>query len=136
MLIETYNQDHPVLERVVNHDYRGMYEHQVSERQMFDYPPFSRIVKLTLMHNDARFNRAGAEHLKNLLKAGLGKRVLGPEEPPIARIRGKYIRQIFIKLESSISLSKSKKFIQSCLDKMDGHEEYRKIRIQLDVDPN
>ena len=136
VLIQTYNPDHPVLERVVNHDYRGMYEHQVSERQMFDYPPFSRIVKLTLMHNDARFNRAGAEHLKNLLKAGLGKRVLGPEEPPIARIRGKYIRQIFIKLESSISLSKSKKFIQSCLDKMDGHEEYRKIRIQLDVDPN
>lgn len=136
VLIQSYNVEHPVLEMVNNHNFNGMYEHQISERQMFDYPPFTRIIKLQLTHSDARFNKSAAEHLKNLLKDGLGKRILGPEEPPIARIRGKYIRQIFVKLEASISLPKAKKFIRGCIDQMEGHEDFRKVRIQIDVDPN
>jgi len=135
VMIQTYRVNHPVLEYVVNHSYEAMYQHQIAERQQFLYPPYARIIQFKLMHQDAKFNREAAQFFAGLLRERFERRVLGPEEPPIPRIRGRYIRQIYLKLEQGVSLGKTRQAIWECIDILEGHESYRKVKLQVDVDP-
>jgi len=135
VLIQTFRVDHPVLEYVINHSYEGMYQHQISERQQFAYPPYTRIMQFKLMHTDAKFTKEAAVYFAGLLRERFGKRILGPEEPTIPRIRGRFIRQIFLKMEGTLSLKQSRKAVWECIDLLEGHESYRKAKFQIDVDP-
>ncbi|MEQ9186434.1 MAG: primosomal protein N' [Cryomorphaceae bacterium] len=136
VIVQTFRIDHPVLEYVVNNSYEGMYQHQISERQQFAYPPYTRIIQFKLLHTDAKFNREAAGYFAGLLRERFGKRILGPEEPPIPRIRGRFIRQIILKMDGGLSLKQSRSAIWECVDLLEGHESYRKVRLQIDVDPS
>ena len=57
-----------------------MYQHQISERQQFAYPPYTRIMQFKLMHTDAKFTKEAAVYFAGLLRERFGKRILGPEE--------------------------------------------------------
>lgn len=135
VLIQTYRVGHPVLEFVINHSYDGMFRHQIAERQQFSYPPYTRLIMIKLMHQDAKFTREAAGYLARLLRERFDKQVLGPEEPPIPRIRGKFIRQIFLKFPVGMQLQQMRAQLWQCIDLLEGHEEYRKVKFQIDVDP-
>jgi primosomal protein N' (replication factor Y) len=135
VMIQTYRVDHPVLQCVVNHSYDAMYQHQISERQQFVYPPFVRIISFKIMHPDAKFNKEAAIYFAGLLRGYFKGDVLGPEEPPIPRLRGRYIRQIMLKLSTKASPREVRTAIWSCIDLLEGHELYRKVKLDVDVDP-
>lgn len=135
VIIQTYNPDHPVLDFVLSANYQGLYEHQMLERREFSYPPFTRMVQLEVAHKDAQLTRKCAEALALTLRNQLGSRVLGPEEPPIARVRNRFLRLILIKVESSASPVKVRKIIRSSIDEMEAIKEFRPVRIKVDVDP-
>jgi len=135
VLIQTFRPEHPVLQLVVDNNYGGMYQHQLSERQQFMYPPFVRMIMFQLAHPDAKLVREGAVHFGLLLRKQFSERVLGPEEPVIPRVRGSFLRQIFLKLDVHFSVKESRRIIWNCIDEMEGHPEYRKIKLRIDVDP-
>lgn len=135
VMIQTFRVEHPVLQFVIDNSYDDMYNHQIAERQQFLYPPFVRMIMIQLAHPDPNLAREGANYLGGLLRKQFGKRVLGPEEPSIARVRGNFLRQIYLKLEQKIPLSDSRNLIWQCVDEMEGHQNYRKIKIRIDVDP-
>lgn len=135
VLIQTYNPEHPVIKSVVHHSYEQMYQTQIQERERYHYPPFTKLVKIQVSHTDAKFNRSAAEFLAAKLRGVFGQRILGPEEPPIARIRNRYLRHIYVKLEKDVSHSKAKLALWQCIDLIEGHKEYKKARVQIDVDP-
>lgn len=135
VLIQTYRPDHPVLHDVIQSDYQLMFEQQVPERRQFDYPPYSRMVRLQVGHPDAKLTRDAANFLASALREHFQQRLLGPEEPPIARIRNRYLRQMFLKLGTDLSPQKSRQAVWECIDLLEGHNEYRKVRLYVDVDP-
>ncbi len=135
VLIQAYNLEHTVLDFVMRNDYKAMFETQIMERREFDYPPFSRMIRVQLGHPDAKLTKEASIFLGNKLRSFFGERLLGPEEPPIARIRNRYLRQMFIKLEISLSSQKSRDAIWSCVDDLEGHIDFRKVRLHIDVDP-
>ncbi len=135
VLIQTFRPEHPVLQLVVENNYEGMYQHQLSERQQFSYPPYVRMIMFQLAHPDAKLVREGAVHFGLLLRKHFSERVLGPEEPVISRVRGSFLRQIFLKLDIHYSIQESRRIIWSCVDEMEGHPVYRKLKLRLDVDP-
>ena len=135
VLIQTFRPEHPVLQLVVDNNYGGMYQHQLSERQQFMYPPFVRMIMFQLAHPDAKLVREGAVHFGLLLRKQFSERVLGPEAPVIPRVRGSFLRQIFLKLDVHFSVKESRRIIWNCIDEMEGHPEYRKIKLRIDVDP-
>lgn len=135
VLIQTFRPEHPVLHMVVENNYEAMYQHQLSERQQFSYPPYVRMIMFQLAHPDAKLVREGAVHFGLLLRKHFNKQVLGPEEPVIPRVRGQFLRQVFLKLNAHSSIQESRKTIWSCIDEMEGHPEFRKIRLRIDVDP-
>ena len=48
VLIQSFNPAHPVLADVINHDFKSFYQREIQERQAFQYPPFFRLIQITL----------------------------------------------------------------------------------------
>jgi primosomal protein N' (replication factor Y) len=70
-----------------------------------------------------------------MLRRILGDRILGPEYPAVARIKNKYHRQILIKLEKQLHLGKTKEQIASLLTDFNQMDNFKSVRVIVDVDP-
>ncbi|MFQ9504693.1 MAG: hypothetical protein ACLR1G_12895 [Alistipes indistinctus] len=64
---------------------------QLAERQSFLYPPYCRLISLTLRHRDRTLLWEAANRFGDSLRRVFGRRLLGPEAPPVDRIRGQYL---------------------------------------------
>lgn len=136
VIIQTYSPDHPVIQKVIHNDYEGMYEQEIEEREKYGYPPFYRLIKITVKHRERERSAEAASVLTKRLKNKLEGRVLGPETPAISRIKNLYINQLMIKYERKISPAKLKTFITETVRKFKGESRYKTIRVILDVDFN
>ncbi|UPZ14042.1 replication restart helicase PriA [Flavobacterium humidisoli] len=134
VVIQTYNPNHNTIQQVTNHNYIGMYKEQLYDRQIYRYPPYFRIIKLTLKHKDFDKLKEGAIWLYQVLSQNLGMPVLGPEEPAISRIRNEYIRTILIKIPHNLHLGNTKKTIQKMLNSFEAVAQYRAIKVVVNVD--
>ena len=134
VIIQTYNPDHNTIQQVVHNNYIGMYKEQLYERQIYKYPPYFKLIKLTLKHRDFDKLKEGSMWLYQVMQQNFTIPVLGPEEPPISRIRNEYIRTIMIKIPTNQSLQGTKKTIQKILNSFDVVSQYRAIKIVVNVD--
>ena len=134
VIIQTYNPLHNIIQQVTNNDYEGMYKEQLYERKIYYYPPFYRLIRLTLKHRDFEKLKEGSMWLYQVLQQNLTIPVLGPEEPAIGRIRNEYIRTIMIKMPGDASIQGTKKTIQKILNSFDLVSQYRTIKVTVNVD--
>lgn len=134
VVIQTYNPLHNIIQQVTNNDYEGMFKEQLYERQIYKYPPFFRLIRLTLKHRDFEKLKEGSMWLYQVLQQSLSIPVLGPEEPAISRIRNEYIRTIMVKIPSNTNLQTTKKTIQKVLNSFDMVSQYRTIKVTVNVD--
>ncbi|MGV3458922.1 MAG: replication restart helicase PriA [Flavobacterium sp.] len=135
VLIQTYNPLHNIIRQVTDKDYEGMFREQLYERHNFKYPPYYRLVRLTLKHKDYEKLRDGAMWLYNVLSQNLGVPVLGPEEPAISRIRNEFIRTIMVKIPQGGQLGQVKASIVKILSSFDAIPQYKSIKISTNADP-
>ncbi len=134
VIIQTYNPLHNTIQQVTNNDYIAMYKEQLYDRLIYKYPPYFRIIKLSLKHRDYNKLKEGSMWLYQVLSQNLGVPVLGPEEPAINRIRNEYIRTIMIKIPQEVSIIGTKKTIQKILNSFDSVAQFRAIKVTLNVD--
>ena len=134
VIIQTYNKAHNIIQQVVQNDYLSMYNEQLYEREIYKYPPYFRIIKITIKHKDYEKLKEGAMWLYQVLAQNLQIPVLGPEEPAISRIRNEYIRTILIKIPQNQSLIGTKKTIQKILNSFDAVGQYKAIKVTVNVD--
>jgi primosomal protein N' (replication factor Y) len=134
VIIQTYNPNHNTIQQVSNMDYSGMYKEQLYDRQIYKYPPYYRIIKLTLKQRDYEKLKEGAMWLYQVMSQNLNMPVLGPEEPAISRIRNEYIRTILVKIPQNTSVAGTKKTIQKILNSFDAVAQYRAIKVTINVD--
>jgi primosomal protein N' (replication factor Y) len=135
VLIQAYNPSHPILGMVLQHNYEAMYQSQLLERERFNYPPFCRIVQLSLRHVDADLVNKASDELAKKLRKLFGKRVLGPEYPVVSRIRNQYIKNILLKFEKGIPLPQAKDEIRNAIIKLNALPDFKPVRVVIDVDP-
>ncbi|WP_412985807.1 primosomal protein N' [Pontimicrobium sp. IMCC45349] len=134
VLIQTYNPYHKILQQVSTNDYRGMFNEQMDERYNYKYPPIYRIIKITLKHRDYNKVNDGAEWLSKSLRQLFRQNVLGPEFPPVSRIRNQYHKNILIKIPQKQSLGKTKEAILKVKNSFSSIKDFRPIRVILNVD--
>ncbi len=136
MIIQTRQVQNEVLQAIAKNDYQGFYEQQITEREQFSYPPFSRLIKLTLKHKNPEIINQAAAMFSSLLKYQLGARVLGPETPFISKIKNFYLRNILIKMGKDKDNEKAiKAFIQKTYEYMLQKENIKSLQLIADVDP-
>lgn len=134
VVIQTYNPNHNTIQQVTTNNYAGMYKEQLYDRQIYKYPPYFRIIKLTLKHRDYEKLKEGSMWLYQVLSQNLNMPVLGPEEPAISRIRNEYIRSILIKIPQNLPLGSTKKSIHKMLNSFEAVAQYRAIKVVVNVD--
>lgn len=134
VIIQTFTPDHWVIQKVTQNDYLGLYHQEILERKNFKYPPFYRLIKLTVKHRDRDASLHTAKQLKSELVKKLGSRVLGPEAPYISRIKNRYIYQIIIKFERDLSSQKVKEFLNETIQEISQKKDHKASQIIADVD--
>jgi primosomal protein N' (replication factor Y) len=135
VIIQTMNPFHNVIRLVMDNNYKGMYQSQIAERNTFKYPPFYRLIRFTLKYQDYEaLNVASSVFAQNLRNA-FGNRILGPEYPLIAKMKGQFLKDILLKLEKGYSTDLARERIALVLDSFNQTTQYRSIRVVIDVDP-
>ncbi len=133
--IQTFNPYHVILQQVSMHDYLGMFREQLEERRQFSYPPFVRLIRITLKDRDYNKVEEAAKWMGTSLHSIYGDRVLGPTTPGISRIRNKYIRTLLIKIQKGASLKVSKSQLIKVRNTFQAIPQFKSIQLILDVDP-
>jgi primosomal protein N' (replication factor Y) len=134
VLIQTYNPHHQILQQVSTSDYFGMFKEQMDERYNYKYPPIYKLIKITLKHKDYNRVDTGADWLAKSLRQVFTKNVLGPEFPPISRIRNQYHKNVLVKIPNGQSLSKTKEAILKIKNSFHSVKDFRAIKLILNVD--
>ena len=134
--IQVYNKANPIVQFVANADYVGFVEQELKSRHDFKYPPFVRLIKISVLHKDKSRCEEVSKILKEKLKQHLPSyQILGPEYPIVPRIRNFYIRDILLKLLRNKELPILKNNIQKEINNLYGNEVSKGIRFIIDVDP-
>ncbi len=136
VLIQTFRPDHQVLKEVLDQNFSSFFYRELQERKDFQYPPFYRLIKVTLKHKDARLlNEATKIFIAPLIEK-LGDRVKGPSIPAISRIRNQFIMDILIKSEKDGKISNhSKQLVLRVKKYLNGQKGFGGVRVNIDVDP-
>ena len=134
VLIQTFNPFHQILQQVSVNDFEGMYKQQKEERYQYKYPPFYRTIKITFKDRNLQKMQKSAIWFTQALELKLKENVLGPEAPPVSRIRNQYISNVLIKIPKHQSLSKTKSYINGVFRSFNSIKEFSSIRLTIDVD--
>ena len=132
--IQTYNPFHQILQQVSTTNYTEMYKEQLQERYQYKYPPYYRLIKITLKHRDYNKVDSGVNWLFKALYSSFGEHVLGPTAPAVARIRNQYIKNIIIKIPPKQGLVHTKSQITKIRNTFEVVADFRPIRFIIDVD--
>ncbi len=136
VLLQTYDPTHPILKDVLRGDFQSFILREMKERHEFRYPPFYRLIHLTVQHKDEKTAANAAAMLGKLLRANLGDRVMGPVLPRIPRLRNYYGQEIMLKLERDAKLlSDAKGLIRHTNEVLVGQPGWSQLRLAVDVDP-
>lgn len=112
-----------------------MYREQLEERYQYKYPPYFRLIRLTVKSRDFSKTNDAAAWLATALEKVFERFVLGPEFPPVARIRNEYYKNILIKIPQKQSLGKTKAMVHRILSSFGTIAAFRSVRVIINVDP-
>ena len=136
VIIQTRQPDAPVMNLVRCNDYEAFYHNQMEERHDFGYPPFTRIITVTVKGQQPDDVDRTALMMRNQLAIQLGEdKVLGPDAPPVSRIQYRYIRRITVKLPLALTVEKSRAMLSKALDNTLAANDVNGITLSFDPDP-
>ncbi len=137
VLIQATQVSHPVLQLVQQHDYKKMYTMELENRKQFFYPPYSRIIKITLKHKIKEVVDDIAEKLGAALQKDLHHFVVGPAAPVVSRVRSQYLMELLIKLPLDMKqIQQYKKIIRNHFNLLLAEKHFRSVVMIADVDAN
>ncbi|NML37425.1 primosomal protein N' [Chitinophaga sp. G-6-1-13] len=135
VLIQASNTRHHILHFVREHDYKSMYEAEIEERQQFGYPPFFRVLKLTLRHKNQQVVEQAAQILASWLQPHIGAQLVGPAAPLVARVRNNYLQEMLVKLpRDSRVIAHVKQVLREYFVQLLAEKRFRSVVIVPDVD--
>lgn len=137
--IQTMQPKQPILQKIVANDYLKLYRKELDERRQFGYPPFVRLIKITLGNKKEEIVKRAALDLCNQLRPRFKQQILGPQPAIIPRIRDEFLMEIWIKLPLDVQqLNVYKSLLLDTTKKVFASQQYhrKRISIKIDVDPN
>ena len=135
VVLQTKSIEHPLIRQVMENDYFRLYSDQLVERQLFKYPPYYRLIYVYLKNRQEDLLDLMARTMAEKLRAAFGSRILGPDNPPVARIQMLFIKKIVVKIEVNASMSKVREQLLRVQREMIEDERFRSLIVYYDVDP-
>lgn len=135
VVVQTFSPEHWVIRRVVENDHPKLIEHELIERKNYNYPPYVRLIRITLRHSDESRVKTGAVVLSKRLRQRFGDRVVGPDTPSLARVNDLFRQELLLKFERSINAFSYRESILADLEEFASDPRFKRLRIKVDVDP-
>ena len=135
IVIQTREPEHPVYTRLQGSDDADL----LTERRLFGYPPYTRLVHITLKDSNEKRLDFLSKELRNAVLAAYSEvdtppAVIGPYAPAVDRIAGESIRQIRVMFARTKALTALKRTLQKTLLSF-GKERKYTAHVTVDVDP-
>ena len=135
VMIQTFDPKNSLYQHLIAHDYQGLYSEQIAERKAFGFPPYHRMIMLTLKHRDIQRLTAASSMLQQRLQQGFGSRVSGVILPSVARTQNMYVRQIRLTIEANANIVRAKELVREHIGFVQQQSACKGTIILPDVDP-
>ncbi len=137
VIIQTSDPTHKLFSFILVHDVTGFIQEQLDDRRNHFYPPYSRLIEITVKHIDKKICREVSEQFSKTIQEHLtGVKILGPGEPMISKIRNEFLMTILIKIpRDQGKLGELKNYLLQVAGTLNQTKEYRNAKIVFDVDP-
>jgi primosomal protein N' (replication factor Y) len=135
VFIQTLQPTHPVIQYVIQDDLKLFYNNQLLERKQYHYPPYSRLIQLSVTAKDVNLVNNMSEELAKRLRGTFAKDLLGPQFPLVSKIKNNYYKRIILKIDKSLGPQNVRHILNTEINNL--HQNYREenFRVQIDVDP-
>lgn len=137
VIIQTYNLKQQIFTYISNHDFKGFYKAEIGERQKYRYPPFFRLIKITLKHRDKEICLKAATWLGEVLGIKLNRgMVTGPHEPLISKIRNRFLMEFIVRIpRDKMNLQSVKSTLYDSMILLKQERFFKQVVVVFDVDP-
>lgn len=135
VMIQTFDPKNSLYQHLIAHDYQGLYSEQITERKAFGFPPYHRMIMLTLKHRDMQRLTAASSMLQQRLQQVFGSRVSGVILPSVARTQNMYVRQIRLTIEANANIVRAKELVREHIGFVQQQSGCKGTIILPDVDP-
>ncbi|MFC5532343.1 primosomal protein N' [Cohnella yongneupensis] len=147
VIIQTYDPEHPSITSVQGHHYEGFVRQELKLRHVFGYPPYGRLIGVTLSHESVPMllsagqrlatrvrELATAERIGSDFAGGNGDalEILGPVASPIARLKDRYRFQCMVKYRGDVDASR---LVAQALRELEEAVKKNGLIVSVDVDP-
>lgn len=135
VILQTFSENHPIIQFIKNADYKTFFEQQMIERELFHYPPYYRLIEITIKHRDYKVLNNVSYVLAKTLQKTIDKYVLGPINPPVGKIQNYYLKTILLKIENKTNIDQIKRFVKQQTNDLLLNNDFKSTRFFIDVDP-
>ena len=135
VIVQTSQPNHPVIQDVIANDYYKLFSRQMAERKMFRYPPYYRLIKIVVKHQNKERLDLAAMNLATAFRSIFNKNVLGPEYPVIGRIQMWFQKEMLIKLPRDSKIPEAKTKIMEIIHHAKSQPNNSQLIVYADVDP-
>ena len=135
VIVQTMDPTHPVIQYISKGDFEGLYADQMEERQLFGYPPYKRMIRISFRHKIPSILDGATDLIAGRLRKIFAERVLGPQYPPVRKTHNSFQKQIILKIEKEASYERARELLSEVLSTLSKNEVFRSVRISVDVDP-
>lgn len=135
VMIQTFDPKNSLYQHLIAHDYQGLYSEQIAERKAFGFPPYHRMIMLTLKHRDMQRLTAASNMLQQRLQQVFGSRVSEVILPSVARTQNMYVRQIRLTIEANANIVRAKELVREHIGFVQQQSVCKGTIILPDVDP-
>ena len=135
VILQTRNTEARVIGQVVNNDYTGFFDELMEERRLFHYPPYYRLIYIYLRHRREEVVESASIEMGGRLRQWFGERILGPDQPAVARVKSMSVRKIVVKLENGIDHRQARQYLRLAEKQLMENKRYATLQLYFDVDP-
>jgi primosomal protein N' (replication factor Y) (superfamily II helicase) len=136
VVLQAFDSQNPVVADVVANNYTHFINRELQERWAFKFPPYFRLIGISLKHKKPEVLNEAVKVFTQILKPQLGERLRGPAVPQVPRVNTYYISNFLVKIERNAErIAQVKAFLQQAALQLVQTEGYSTVRINLDIDP-
>lgn len=135
VILQTKQPDMEEICQAAANQFEEFFQNVKEERASFRYPPFSHVVYVYLKHRDEPVIETAASQLAANLRYVFGGRILGPDKPPVQRVKTLFIRKIVLKMELGQDMKKMRECLLQAREALLQDSRFRTVQVFFDVDP-
>lgn len=131
VIVQTYSPTREPVFYACRNQVEDFYNYELQQRQMLEFPPFSRLLRIVFRSFDKKMAYETANDAAKILSQNMprGAEIIGPAECPIEKLNSSWRYQILLKGSSIIPLQSAARKL------LFDYSHNQNVYLEYDVDP-